>query len=490
MSPSPTLTATPRFPARPRSPRLALALLLSLGLAACAQLPTSSAPRASLNNPETLGSQTLAGSTAGSWPADRWWARYQDAQLDQLIDEALRDAPDMASAAARLRQAEASTQVSGAALQPRLDASASATSQKQSYNYLTPRSMTPEGWNDYGRATLDFSWELDFWGKNRAALAAATSEQDARRADLAQARLTLTSAVASAYAELTRLYAAREAAERSLEVRTRTATLMHDREAHGLETRGSSRAADARQASAAGDLAELDESIGLQRQRIAALIGAGPDRATRITRPSVLLGQAPALPATLPAELLGRRPDLVAARLQAEAEAQRIRQKTAAFYPDVNLSAFVGLQSLGLDLLRKSGSEVGSVGPAISLPIFNGGRLRGELRASEAAYDLAVASYNQTLTRALQEVADALLSQRALEQRLTRAEEAYQAAGEAYRITHQRYTGGLASYLEVLSAEDTLLASIRSLTDLQSRAFTLDVALVRALGGGYQQPRG
>ena len=193
-----------------------------------------------------------------------------------------------------------------------------------------------------------------------------------------------------------------------------------------------------------------------------------------------------ALPATLSAELIGRRPDLVAARLRAEAAAKRIHVYRAQFYPNVNLSAFIGVQALGLDMLKASGSDIGSVGPAISLPIFNGGRLRGQLRGAEAEYAEAVANYDKALIQALQEVADAAVSQRALTPQIERVDAAVEAAREAWRVQNNRYEGGLANYLDVLSAEDYLLSNLRVQSDLASRSLSLDVALNRALGGGYQ----
>ena len=217
------------------------------------------------------------------------------------------------------------------------------------------------------------------------------------------------------------------------------------------------------------------------------MLGVGPDRGLAIQRPAIQLNRPRGLPENLAVELIGRRPDVVAARLRTEAQLKRIDQKKAEFYPNINLSAFIGLQSLGLDMLSKSGSTVGSVGPAISLPIFTGGRLSGELRSTAAAYEEAVANYNRTLTQALQEVANATWSQKALAGRLGKAEQAVTAASEAHRIARNRYEGGLSTYIEVLSAEDVLLNSLRSLTDLQSRGFTLDVALMQALGGGYQE---
>ncbi len=274
-----------------------------------------------------------------------------------------------------------------------------------------------------------------------------------------------------------------------VEVRSKTAALFAERFANGLETKGSLREAEARRAGAEGELLLVDEQIGLQRNRLAALLGAGPDRGLTIERPTMNLQRQIGLPKELAVNLLGRRPDVVAARLRAEAQMKRIDQKKAEFYPNVNLAGFIGWQSLGLDILTKSGSFTGSIGPAISLPIFTGGRLRGELRGSVAAYDEAVANYNGTVTQALQDVADAALSQKALAGRLAKGDEAVAAATEAHRVARNRYEGGLSSYLEVLSAEDVLLNSLRNLTDLQSRTFTLDVALIRALGGGYREAR-
>ncbi len=339
--------------------------------------------------------------------------------------------------------------------------------------------------NDYGRATLDVRWELDFWGKNRAALAAATSEQEAGRAELAQARLWLASAVAANYAELSWLHASRDTAARAVEIRQNTATLFSQRFDNGMETRGGLRNADARRAMAEGDLLALNEQIALQRNRLAALLGAGPDRGLVIAKPTLKLDSVFGLPNELSADLLGRRPDVVTARLRTEAQARRIDQKKAEFYPNVNLSALIGVQSLGLDILAKAGSGIASVGPAISLPIFSGGRLRGELLAAHAGYAEAVANYNATLTRALQEVADNAISQKALGERLLKAQEAVNAASEAHRVAGNRYGGGLATYLEVLTAEDALLGALSTQTNLHSLSFTLDIGLQRALGGGY-----
>ncbi len=466
--------------------RSSLAVLnAALLAAACAQLPHHQAlPQ--IPSSDAWNTTETYRAPQGEWPAGQWWTTYGDHQLNELIDEALQGAPDLMAATARLQRAEALTEVVGSSLKPQVSANASISSDKLSYNHLVPRTPATEGWKDYGRATLDFRWELDFWGKNRAGLSAATSELQARQAELAQARLMLVSGIAANYAELSRLFANRELALQSVAIRNKTAQIFAERHINGLENQGTVRAADSGRAAAEGALLAVNEQIALQRNRLAALLGKGPDRGLIIEPPQLKLNKAFGLPNQLSVDLLGRRPDVVAARLIVQAHSSRIEQKQAEFYPNVNLSAFIGVQSLGLDMLEKSGSGVGSVGPAISLPIFNGGRLRGELRGARANYAESVAQYNATVTRALQDVADAAVSQKALGQRLSKAQEAVEAATEAHRVARNRYEGGLASYLEVLAAEDNLLNSLGQRTNLRARSFSLDIALNRALGGGYQ----
>jgi NodT family efflux transporter outer membrane factor (OMF) lipoprotein len=460
---------------------LAVSLLAAGG---CAQLPRMDPPPA-VKGVEQLGTSNSFAAPPVVWPADGWWRAYGDPQLGALIEEALRDSPDLEMARARLHAAMAAVQGAGAARIPEVTGSALLNEGKQSYNYLIPRQALPQGWNDYGLATLDLSWEVDFWGKNRAALAAALSEQRAAEVEVAQTRLILSTAVASEYAGLVHLYTLRDNAAQTLTLRTKTVALFRQRHDFGLETLASVRQVEARQASADGDLLGIDERIGLQRNAIAALLGAGPDRGLAIARPTARFAGSHGLPTNLSLELLGRRPDIVAARSRTEAAARRIDQQKAGFYPSVNLMAFVGVQSLGIANLTKSGSSVGGVGPAVSLPIFNTERLQGQLRGARAEYDAAVATYNATLSNALREVADAATSLKSLDGELADSRAAVAAAAEAHQMVSKRYQGALATYLDVLVAEDDLISAQRAEAELETRALILDVALVRALGGGF-----
>ena len=424
---------------------------------------------------------------AAAWPGTGWWRGYGDSQLDALMAEALAGAPDVALAAARLRQAEAVAQETGAADRPTLGLDGSAGVVKQSYNLGIPREFVPKGFQDTGRLALSGRFDLDLWGRNRAALAAATSDAVAARVDADQAALGLTTAVADGYVRLAQLFAERDVAAAALRVRQDSSRLVAARAANGLENQGELRLAEGDVPAARAALNQIDEAIALARNRLAYLVGATPDRGRRIARPALRTGTVPRVPADAGIALAGRRPDLVARRLRAEAAGARIRVARAGFYPDVNLSALVGLQSLGLGRLLERGSSIGSAGPAFSLPIFDGGRLRARYRNASATYDAAIAAYDQTLLAALQEVADAAAGLRAIDAQITDRSAALAGAEGAYAIARQRYEGGLSTRLAMLSAEDRLLAQRRLLVDAQARAATLDIALVRALGGGYRE---
>lgn len=478
------------YPQRAVSKKACKGLILAVAaaLAGCASVPDLGQPQ-QLQSPANLqSSQSLTGN-GGDWSTQQWWQRYGDSQLDKLMQEALASSPDLAAAQARILKAEGYAQQAGASLLPGVDLNASVSRQKQSYNNGTPRAAMPQGFNSTARATLDFSYELDFWGKNRAAVAAATSDVAAARVEAAQTRLLLTSAIAAAYAELARLHADRDAAAQAVEVRRHSELLLNDRLQNGLETVGSVHQAASRRATAEADLLVVDEAIALQRNALAALLGAGPDRGLSIARPGVDLSQPQGLPGNVQAELIGRRPDLVAAKLRAQAAAKRIDVAHAGFYPNVNLTAFLGAQSLGLDMLTKGGAGIAGIGPAINLPIFRGGQLEGGYKVARAEYDSAVASYNQTLTQALREVADAMTQQRMLAPQLQLRTAALQAAEQAHRVSLERYQGGLGNYLTVLNAEDSVISARRALTDLQSQRLSQDISLIKALGGGFESDR-
>lgn len=464
-----------------------MAPLSILFLSACATVPHLG-PQPEMATPAAFATdRSLAAIGDAAWPAQDWWQGYGDAQLNTLIAEALAGSPDLAAATARVAQAEGYAQQAGAARLPTVGVTGNVAATKQSYNNGIPAAFVPKGWNDTGRVQGELGFDLDLWGRNRAAYAAARSDRDAAALDRAQVALTLSTSVADAYADLARLFAERSVAQAALEVRQQTATLTADRVTGGLDTRAELKQAQSAVPAARADLAATDEAIALTRNRIAALLGKGPDRGLSITPPAATI-VARGVPANAATDLIARRPDIVAARTRVEAEASRIKVTRADFYPSISLSAVFGLQSLGLGNLINSGSTAGSIGPALNLPIFRGGQLQGRYRVARGSYDAAVADYDRTVTDAYRAVADAVVSQRALTVRLNESRQSLADAQAGYDVARLRFEGGLSRFTDVLVAQDRVLQARRAVTELQARAFTLDVALVRALGGGFSAP--
>ncbi len=442
-------------------------------------------PRPMTTDAAMIDSRESLAAPSGQWPSAEWWQRYNDPQLDALITEAEQRAPTLALATARVRSAEAMAMAAGAALWPTLSAQGRVLTEKQSYNLGIPAQFVPQGWHGTGRATVELGFDPDLWGRNRALLAAATSDADAARLEADQARLMLATEIAAAYTALSGLYLERDVAARAIDVRADTLKLATERADIGLDNRGPQQLAASRLAVARADLAAVGEAIGLTRNRIAALVGAGPDRGLAITRPS-LAARAPfGLPANAGLDLIGRRPDIMAARLRTESAARRIKAARAAYYPNINISGLIGVQSVGLDLLTREGSLFGAAGPAISLPLFAGRRLSANYRGARAGYDAAVADYDAVLVDAIRTVADAVTSLRAYESIERETAAALTAAEAAHQIARKRYEGGLSSYLDALNAEDTLLERRRADARVRARTHQLDIALVRALGGGF-----
>ncbi len=467
-------------------PRVAASVLLaaSISLAACAP---DLGPRPEIKGPSAFGSTASIAGTASArdWPQERWWTTYNDPQLDGLIDAALKDSPDLASAVARVRQARGALQASRSSLLPTLGAQGSADVAKQSYNNGTPASALPKGWKDYGTLALSANWNLDIWGKNRALLAAATSATEAAVAEVRQAELVLTSEIVSSYFDLARLTEREKVLEEELKVREDSASLTAKRHEQGLENEMPLRQSKAEVARTRALVAANEEQIALRRHALAALMGAGPDSTADLTPPSIASIAPTPVPANAGIDLAGRRPDIVAARRIVEAADKGTEYARKSFLPDISLGGLLGLTSLGISNLFDGGSDYGNAGAAISLPIFQGGALSGRYRIARAGYDSMVASYNKTVVGALQEVADAISSRDSAARQERHSHDAQVEAAAAYDLALQRYKAGLTTYIDVLVTQTSELDARLSALDAHFATLASDVALKRALGGGY-----
>jgi NodT family efflux transporter outer membrane factor (OMF) lipoprotein len=307
----------------------------------------------------------------------------------------------------------------------------------------------------------------------------------ATRFDAAAARLAISGAVMRSYVELDRQFALADIAQRSVEQRTEILVITRKRVAAGLDTRIELREAEGAVPQAEVELrqAQLDQSLAVHR--LAALSGAGAQTYAAIGRPQLNHDAALQLPATLPADLLGRRPDVLAARARVEAATAGKAAAKAAFYPDVNLTAFAGTAALGFGALFHAASGTYGAGPAIHLPLFDGGRLKADYRGASAGIDGTVAAYDRTVLDAVRETADQLSRIQALHEQLARQRLALDAAEDAYALARLRYQSGLASYLTVLNAESQVLAARRQHVDLAAAQSLARVALLLAAGGSF-----
>jgi NodT family efflux transporter outer membrane factor (OMF) lipoprotein len=373
--------------------------------------------------------------------------------------------------------------VADAAMLPQVNAQLDATRQRYTATGAVPAPLAGSI-RESGTLQLSGGWELDFFGKNRAALEAALGVARAAQAEADAARVMLSAHVVRAYLHLARVQGLLQVAGRTLAQREEALRLVHDRVTAGLDSHLELRQAESAVPDARAQLEALREQAQLARHAIAALVGQ-PLSDPAPEAPSLAALRPLPAPAAVPADLLGRRADIAAARWRVEAAGLEVDQARAQFYPNVNLVAFAGNASIGLDRLLDAGSRQWGVGPAIRLPVFEGGRLRANLRARAADREAAVASYDSAVLEAVREVADQLATAQSIARQQAQQHQAHESAEAAWGIALQRYRAGLGNYLQVLSAETAVLAQRRQAVDLAARTLDTQAALARALGGGW-----
>lgn len=467
-------------------PALLSSALLSSLLAGCISMAGLHTTAKTTDANALQTSRTLADVTIGNqWIDKAWWKTYGDPQLDALIEEGLANSPSIQEAQDRVEKAIAAAQSAGATRMPTIDAKGNGDVGGM---HALSGSDDSNGAITFAQAQLEFKYDLDLWGRHRAAYRAALDEVHATQVDQLGAQLLLSTSIARAYIQLQHAYDTLDVTQALLEQRQYFLELTRQRVEAGIDSDMALKQAEAAIPETQQQLVQINETIALTQNQIAALIGRGPDRGLDIQRPHLQMSATTSLPTRVPADLIGRRPDVVAQRMRMDVASQNITMAKADFYPDINLSAYAGINHISLADLLTSNSLFAVFGPAITLPIYSGGAARANLRGKDADYNIAVDQYNQTVIDALHDVVDQLTSLRSADQQRIALDQAITTAKETQALAQTRFNAGIDNYLSVITAQEQLLTQDSLDVDLRAHALDLSINLIRSLGGGLYLP--
>jgi multidrug efflux system outer membrane protein len=465
----------------------ALSLVLLAALAGCAvgpdyQRPAVDAPAAY----RTAASDTNAPAGTNTFADLGWWAVFGDPQLTSYISDALTNNWDIKIMASRVLQAEAALRIARSQFFPTVSAGGDLVTSRASQNGSTPIPAGVNPQQGYGDVFVGMSaYEVDLWGKlrraNEAARARYLATQDAQRT----VRQTLVAQVATAYLALLELDYELDIARRTYQVRTNSLVLTAAREKGGVAALQDVVQAKILVYGAESSIVNIQRQREQQENALCILLGRNPGSVHRgegFTNQQVRAE----VPVGLPSSLLERRPDLRLAEQELVAANANIGQAKAAFYPQLTLTGFYGFQSVALSDLFTGASRTWQFGPAVTVPLFTGGRLRANLRITQAQYEEALATYQKTVQNAFREVSDGLIAYQGTREFAVRQEQRTQANREAAGLANIRYDGGVTSYLEVLYSEQELFTAELNLAQARLNELLSVVQLYRALGGGWQ----
>jgi multidrug efflux system outer membrane protein len=456
----------------------AIAILL---LAGCAVGPKYKRPP--VTAPDTYrGLAPEAGPQAtASLGDEKWWTVFQDPQLQDLIREALSQNYDVRIAATRVLQAQAVLGITRADQFPTITAGASSSNERFPATRVTPAFETSPS-----QVNLSLFWELDFWGKFRRATEAARATLLATEWGQKAVMSSLVSNVASAYFQLRELDAEMEISRSTLDSRKASLHLVEVREKGGTTSMLDVRQSEQLVYTAAAAIPDLERRIEQQENLISILLGKNPGPITR-GKPLLENLVMPTVPVGLPSTLLERRPDIQSSEQQLIAANARIGVAKAAYFPQITLTATGGYQSAALTNLFTGPAGLWSFGGQLVQPIFTGGKIRSNVRLTEAQQQEAVLVYQQSIQQAFREVSDSLVAYRKNQEFRTQEELLMTSAQDATRLSNMRYQGGVTSYLEVLDSDTRYFEAQLGLAQAQLNERLALVQLYNALGGGWQQ---
>ena len=463
------------------SGRAVLAILIALTLAGCA------AP-ARLLAPDLRDDVPLAGLQAparAGWPAAQWWRQYHDPQLDDLMDRATGQSPDLVLAQSRVNQAEQSARLAAAQLGLSVNGSAQVARQRLSDHGLIPSQFLGFSWYNQADLGAQLKYDFDWWGKKRATLEAALDQAHAAEAQRSAAALALQYAVADTYFGWQADQARLQLADQALATQRQFSRIADLRVKQGVDLPDEAQKARAQLAAVQEMRVALEGSAKIRRVSLASLLGVSPEQLPDL-QPRPLPRVDEGIPANAALDLIARRPDIAASRWQVEAALRQTDAARAEFFPDFSISAMAGLSSIDLGKLFTAGSRTFSLTPALHLPIFNGGALKANYGVSKAQLDAAIAQYDSTVLAAAREVATQALGAQQIAARRVIQRTRVDAQQQLLANAQARATQGVRDARESLVAKAQWLQQRDTAVQLQAQAVATDLELVKALGGGYR----
>jgi len=415
---------------------------------------------------------------------ERWWASFDDPQLGRLIDEGMKSNPNLAAALARVRAADATLSAQRAAELPQVSADGQVLDQRFSDAYLIPPPYAgTTRWVPTVQSSLD--WDLDLFGRQTAIVAMARSDAEAAGLDAAEARLIISTSIAQTYIGLARTQQLIRVTHSFVKTREDALALTRSKARYSLASEFDERTAETLLAQAHQAELRATEQRDLLTHALAALVGRGADFYPTLSAPTLALDKQPRVPDMLPADLLGRRPDLLAGQARIDAAVSGEKVARTDFLPNVDLRALAGLASIGFGNFFGAGAATYGGGVAIHVPIFEGGRLRAQYRHASADLDIAVANYNDSVLRAVRESADALTKVRSNDADLAEQDRIVAGLRDTVRLDAVRTSTGLGSKLDAIDSGFRLLEAEQERVNLQAEGLSRRVQLIAALGGGF-----
>ena len=463
-----------------------------LFLTACSLWPEYEKPVVAI--PETFKQANEANGWKTSQPLDaelrpNWWEVYQDIQLNTLVAQAQVANQNLALAEANYRRASATSSINRAPLWPTVTANGSAARAKRSTNAIRIGSdPILETYN----LSLNASWEPDLWGRIRKQIESGDASLQATKADIEVTRLSLTASLVQEYFQLRVLDTQLVLLDNTIKALERSKQLTQNRYRAGVATKTDVNQADALHKNTLVVAAETRLQRAQTEHAIASLLGKAPSELVIKPNPFNMQAQLvpPTVPASLPSVLLERRPDIAAAERRVAAANADIGVAKTAYFPALTLTAGAGYQSNALNNLISTPSRIWSIGPLIALNVFDGGLRKAQTNAAIASYDATVALYRQTVLTAFQEVEDQLASISLLAEEAGFQQEAIKASSDALQESTNRYKAGTLDYLNVITWQTNTLNNQRNLIAIHGRRLQASVALVRAIGGGWNAATG